>query len=122
MASAWAVEFYEEADGCPVREFLDSLDLPRRAKVVAIIALLEEHGPTLPFPYSSQIEGKLRELRTHYGNEHYRVLYYGAPDRTFVLLHAFRKRTDTTPRRDLELASDRMNRSIEARSRKRRRT
>jgi hypothetical protein len=74
--SPWLVEFYaSRTEGCPVRGFLLGLDVPRRAKLVAIIRLLEEQGPTLPFPYSSQIRGKLRELRTHYGKEHYRVLY-----------------------------------------------
>ena len=107
----WTVEFYEDDADYPVRTFLDGLEARRRAKVLAIIKLLEERGPTLPFPYSSQIEGKLRELRTHYGEEQYRVLYYGAVDRVFVLLHAFAKRTKKTPRGEIELANERMKRS-----------
>jgi len=75
VASPWVVEFYEsQAEGCPVRDFLSVLDGSRRAKLVALIRLLEEMGPTLPFPYSSQIRGNLRELRAHYGREHYRLL------------------------------------------------
>jgi len=62
----WAVEFYEDESGCPVRQFLDELPAPQRAKLLALIRLLEEPGPTLPFPYSSQIRGKLRELRTRF--------------------------------------------------------
>ena len=32
----WSVEFYQDdEDGCPVRDFLDGLDTPRRAKVLA---------------------------------------------------------------------------------------
>ncbi len=105
----WLVEFYaSRTEGCPVRDFLLGLDVPRRAKSVAIIRLLEEQGPNLPFPYSSQIRGRLRELRTHYGKEHYRVLYFGAPGRTFVLLHAFAKRVRVTPDRDIVLAERRM--------------
>ena len=76
MPSAWNVGFYEDAEGCPVREFLDGLEREPRAKVLALIRLLEEQGPTLPFPYSSQIRGKLRELRTRFGNQHFRVLRY----------------------------------------------
>ena len=104
----WAVEFYEDEGGCSVQEFLDALEPRKRAKVLAIIKVLEEQGATLPFPYSSQIEGKLRELRTHYGDEQYRVMYYGAADRAFVLLHAFVKRTRQTPIGDIELAKKRM--------------
>lgn len=110
----WKIEFYEsDDDGYPVQDFLDGLDKPRRAKVVALIALLEEQGPTLPFPYSSQVRGKVRELRTQYGKERYRVLYFGGPKRTFVLLHALEKSTEKLPERDIKIAEERMKRYLE---------
>jgi len=116
VAKPWVVEFYESrAERCPVREFLLALDKPQRAKLVALIRLLEEQGPVLPFPYSSQIRGKLRELRTQYGKDHYRVLYFGAPGRTFVLLHAFTKRVPVTPEREIALAERRMAAYLESR-------
>lgn len=117
MAAPWAVEFYEgQSEGCPVRDFLSRLDKARRAKLVALIRLLEEQGPTLPFPYSSQIRGRLRELRTQYGKDHYRILYFGGPRRTFVLVHAFAKRTPSTPERDIALAERRMAAYVEGRA------
>ncbi|PYM81566.1 MAG: hypothetical protein DME13_19790 [Candidatus Rokuibacteriota bacterium] len=64
-------------DGRVLRGRRADLEVPHRAKLLAVIKLLEELGPTLPFPYSSQVEGKLRELRTHYGETHYRVFYFG---------------------------------------------
>ena len=109
----WGVEFYEDETSCPVRDFLDGLDKFQRPKVLAAIKLLEEQGPTLPFPYSSQIRGKLRELRTRYGDDRYRVLYFGNPERVFVLLHAFTKRTDKTPPGDIAIAEARMKRYLE---------
>lgn len=116
---AWAVEFYEdEEDGCPVAEFLDGLDQRRRAKVLALIKLLEEKGPALPFPYSSQVRGNVRELRAHYGNEHYRVLYFGGPKRAFVLLHAFAKRTEGIPSRHIATAEYRMAKYLKAHGRR----
>jgi phage-related protein len=108
----WRIELFEDEEGCPVRDFLDGLPPAHRAKVLALIRLLEEEGPTWPFPYSSQIEGKLRELRTQHGNERYRVLYFGAPSRGFVLLHGIQKHTKETPRRDIEIASARMSRYL----------
>ena len=114
MPARWKIEFYEDDhDGCPVRDFLDDLDVPRRAKVLAIIRLLEEQGPTLPFPYSSQVRGKVRELRTQYQDENFRVLYFGSPTRTFVLLHAFTKRTAKTPPREIAMAERRMTRWLQ---------
>lgn len=116
VAKPWVVEFYESrVEGCPVREFLLALDKPQRAKLVALIRLLEEQGPVLPFPYSSQIRRKLRELRTQYGKDHYRVLYFGAPGRAFVLLHAFTKRAPVTPEREIALAERRMVAYLEGR-------
>ena len=114
MPTRWKVEFYEDdQDGCPVRDFLDDLGVPRRAKVLAIIRLLEEEGPTLPFPYSSQVRGKVRELRTQYQDDNLRVLYFGSPTRTFILLHAFTKRTAQTPPREIVIAERRMMRWLQ---------
>ncbi len=113
MTPLWSVEFFEdEDDGCPVQDFLDDLDKPRRAKVVAVVALLGEHGPNLPFPYSSQVRGKIRELRTQYGKERYRVLYFGAPARVFVLLHALEKSTEKIPEGDIKTAEARMKKYL----------
>ena len=116
VTPAWGMEFHEDtAVGCPVQDFLDALDRPRRAKIMAVIGLLAERGPTLPFPYSSQVRGKVRELRAHYGNEHYRVLYFPAPGRVFVLLHALRKSSGEIPEGDVRIAEGRMKRYLEQR-------
>jgi phage-related protein len=114
----WQIEFYERNDGrCPVEEFLDGLDRPPRAKVLALIQLLAEQGPALPFPYSSQVRGRIRELRTQYGRENLRVLYFGAAPRECVLLHDFTKRTPKTPERDMTIAEARMTEYLERQKR-----
>ena len=65
----WEVEFFADAVGnAPVEQFLLRLPMQQRAKALAIIKLLEQEGPNLPFPYSSQVRGKLRELRMQQGN------------------------------------------------------
>ena len=111
---SWQIEFYErEEDGCPVQDFLNALDKPPRAKVLALIRLLAEQGPTLPFPYSSQVQGRIRELRTRHGRERLRVLYFGAPTREWVLLHAFIKQSPKTPERDIRIAEARMTEYLE---------
>jgi hypothetical protein len=105
----WQIEFYERDDGgSPVADFLNELDRPARAKVLALIQLLAEQGPALPFPYSSQVRGRIRELRTQYGRENLRILYFGASVREWVLLHGFTKRTPKTPERDIRIADARM--------------
>ena len=105
----WQIEFYERVDGgCPVEDFLNGLDRQPRAKALALIQLLAEQGPALPFPYSSQVRGRIRELRTQYGRENLRVLYFGASAREWVLVHGFTKRTPKTPERAITIAETRM--------------
>jgi hypothetical protein len=113
MVVAWTVDFYEEDDhAVPVEEFLSNLSPGHRAKAIAIIRLLQEQGPTLPFPYSSQVRGDLRELRTQYGKDRLRILYFGDPKRALVLLHGIIKRTKKLDKADIATAEKRMRRHL----------
>lgn len=106
---AWPVDFFVDAYGAaPVEEFLAALPAQHRAKALALIKMLEQEGPNLPFPYSSQARGKLRELRTQQGKDKLRILYFGDARRVFVLLHGFIKRSATLPEGDIGIAEARM--------------
>jgi hypothetical protein len=56
----------------------------------AVVTLLTEHGPQLPYPYSSGIEGSkhghMRELRVQSGGRPLRGFYAFDPRRTAILL------------------------------------
>lgn len=104
----WKVDFYEEDGKAPVEEYLDDLTPQQRAKVLALINELERHGPTLPFPYSSQVEGKLRELRTKFGKTRLRVLYYADANQVFQLLHGIIKNTEKLEKSDIAKGNERM--------------
>jgi hypothetical protein len=46
---AWQVDFFVNGRGhAPVEEFLTSLTVQHRAKVLALIKMLEQEGPNLP--------------------------------------------------------------------------
>jgi len=106
---AWTAEFYEEPDGsAPVESFLDGLPKQQRAKALALIKLLEEQGTGLPFPYSSQVRGRLRELRTQLGRTRLRILYFADSRRMFILLHGIVKATEKLPESDIQIAEVRM--------------
>jgi hypothetical protein len=65
---AWQVDFFVDEHGhAPVEDYLTSLPVQHRAKLLALIKVLEQEGANLPFPYSSQVRGKLRELRRNKG-------------------------------------------------------
>ena len=93
-----------------MEEFLESLRPEGRAKALALIQALRMHGPSLPFPYSSQAAGKIRELRTQYGKDKIRILYFADARRAFILLHGFVKRTAKLQASELAKALDRMAR------------
>lgn len=105
----WDYEFYQDEEGNePVKDFLLSLDGKKRGKLLQIIQILSEFGHAIPFPYSSQVEGKIKELRAHYGRTLYRILYYHNFEGVFILLHIFEKRTKKIPESQLKIARERM--------------
>jgi phage-related protein len=104
------VKYYQDRDGSqPVAEFID--DLPVKAQVllhnqIERLDLCTTDGPPLPYPYSSQVRGELRELRSHVGTKLYRVLYRRS-ERFFVLLHIFQKNTQKVPESEISIADAR---------------
>jgi hypothetical protein len=108
---AWQIDFYKDEDGLfPVRDWLDTIPAEVRGKVLARINLLKVGGPTLDYPYTSQIEGKLREARLRFGKTRYRILYFFDEARTAVLLHGFTKATAAVEEADKKIARSRMAR------------
>ena len=106
---AWSVKFNKDPhDRFPVREWLAGLDPKSRARIARTIGLLETHGPQLGMPHSGHVRGKLRELRISFGRHQYRILYFAAAGREFVLLHGFAKKTTKIPVRELAVAEKRM--------------
>ncbi|MGH9787676.1 MAG: type II toxin-antitoxin system RelE/ParE family toxin [Candidatus Acidiferrales bacterium] len=111
---AWTVDFYEEEGGsAPVEVFLNGLPKPQRAKVVARIRLLQEQGVDLPFPYSSQVRGRLRELRARFAKERIRIFYFADSRRWFILVHGVLKRTEKLAESDIRIAEARVLRHEE---------
>lgn len=67
-----------------------SLSDDEQIDVGRVVDQLVEHGPLLPFPYSSGVVGSrhahMRELRIQHHGRPYRVLYAFDPRRTAILL------------------------------------
>lgn len=93
----------------PVRDWLESLPEEVRGRFIARIYLLRESGPTLDYPYTSQIEGRLREARLRMGKTRYPVLYFFDKDRTAILLHGFTKNSAAIEEADQRIARSRMS-------------
>jgi len=108
----WQVVFYQDRRGLqPVRDFLDSLSAGDRAKVRNALRLLSEFGVLLQMPHARPVSGHkgLWELRAGA----IRLFYFAHTGRRFVILHAFRKKSQKTPVREIAIAERRMAEIVE---------
>ncbi len=106
----YEIEFYETRDGVSeLWQFLDDLRQKaetskdariQHSQIAFYIQLLQDHGTRLGEKITKHLEEDIWELRP--GNN--RVLYFYFKENTFVLLHQFRKKTQKTPRREIEKA------------------
>ena len=99
------VEFYDTEDGrTPTQEFLDSLEPKMNAKMVGLMEILEEKGYSLREPYSAPLEDGIFELRAIKGSNISRALFFFYVEGRIVITHGFIKKTQKTPRAQIELA------------------
>ena len=102
------VIFYEKENGdCPVEEFLNSLDVKMRAKLVGLLELLEEKGNQLREPYSKLIDDGIFEIRCKVGNNITRLLYFFYYKGKIILTNGFVKKTQKTPLEEIKVAKTR---------------
>ncbi len=106
---AWIVEFYKTDSGdIPVRDFLMTMNSKMRAKAFSEIELLQNHGPNLREPYVKPIKGDeyrgLYELRVKFASDITRIFYFSFNKEVYVLLHGFAKKSEKTPKRELDRA------------------
>lgn len=100
----WTVEFFNER----VRRDLFDLPLDMRASFERITHLIEVYGlPEIREPYVKHLEGPLWEMRMKGRDGIARAAYIAVRGRRVVVVHVFRKKTQKTPRRDIELAMKR---------------
>jgi phage-related protein len=99
------VEFYDTEDGrTPTQEFLDSLEPRMNAKMVGLMEILEEKGRSLREPYPAPLEDGIFELRAIQGSNISRALFFFYVEGRIVITHGFIKKTQKTPRAQIELA------------------
>ena len=103
------VNFFRQDNGKePVRDWLKSLPIADRKLVGQDIKTVQWGWP-LGMPLVRSLGDGLWEVRTHLHGRIARIIFCTHDDH-IVLLHGFIKKTQKTPKRDLELAKDRMKR------------
>ena len=113
----YKVYFYEDKNGdSSIINYLSSLrkreDKDSRIKSQKIqdyIKALREYGLQLREPYIKHLDGEIWELRPLKD----RILFVASHKDSFVLLHYFTKKTQKTPRREIEKAKKELEDIIE---------
>ena len=108
---SWRVKFFQTARGNhPVKEFIEEQDMAIQTKVAHAIRLLINYGPYLKPPYIKKLQNKLYELRI--SKKVAIRIFYTFVNNEYFLLHAFKKKKQKTPIRELKVAIDRMKELI----------
>ena len=111
----YEIEFYETEDGkCPIWDFLEALRLKaptnkdariQHKQASHYIELLQQNGTHMNAEITKHLDDGIWELRP--GNN--RVFYFFYQNNTYVLLHQFRKKSQKTPKREIEKAKTERN-------------
>ena len=111
----YEIEFYETEDGkCPIWDFLEALRLKaptnkdariQHKQASLYIELLQQNGTHMNAEITKHLDDGIWELRP--GNK--RIFYFFCKNDTYVLLHQFRKKSQKTPKREIEEAKAERN-------------
>lgn len=104
----YSIKFYRDKNGCePLKEFLVALSKKKDKnsrinlnKIRDYIKALSLYGKDLGEPFIKHLDAQIWELRPL----RHRILFFGCDGDTFVLLSHFVKKTQKTPRKEIEKA------------------
>lgn len=106
----YEIEFYEDKSGySEVQEYIKELNKKAMTskdcrinlnKIVAYMDVLEEMGTRVGEPVTKHLDGEIWELRPLKN----RFLYAYFKDNKFIILHHFIKKTQKTPKKEIEQA------------------
>lgn len=101
---AFQIEYFHDR----VLAAVESWPVDVVADYARLVELLVEHGPSLRLPHSRALGDGLFELRPRGRSGVGRAFYCFVVEQRVVVLHAFIKKTQQTPDRELKLARRRL--------------
>ena len=105
MNSGHPFYFYRHKnDRSEIFNYFSSLDKKVRAKIITYVVRLVASNYKLGMPYCRHIEDKIWELRVDFDKNFYRIFYFAFTKDAVLLLHGFSKKTNKTPRQEIERA------------------
>lgn len=111
--NVWKIVYYQTTSGDnPVKDFLDERP-SAKLKALRILSHIEEYGLTTAIPHIKKLTGTpLWEIRI-LGQDSIRILYVIKAEKQILLLHAFEKKTDKTPAKEIRIALDRIKMTLD---------
>lgn len=92
----------------PVLEFIETLNPKDKAKVLACLKSIEELGFDSPRVAFRQIFGKLWEVKIKTSSGQLRIFYVTLKLNKIVLLHAYSKKSQKAPLKEISIAEKRL--------------
>ncbi len=80
---------------------------PLKGRTYARIHLLQDFGPQLRYPHTDYLGEGIFELRFKGKEGQVRVLFFFFYEKRIILTHGFVKKTQKTPRKEIEIAQER---------------
>ena len=100
----WTIEYYSQT----VQDWVGKMPIGIRAAYAKLTGLLAEFGMDLRLPHSRAMGDGLFELRPKGKEGIARVFYCTLVGKRIMVLHGFIKKTQETPRKELDIAIRRM--------------
>lgn len=100
----WTIEYYNQN----VQDWIGKMPVGIRAAYARLTSLLTEFGMDLRLPHSRAMGDGLFELRSKGKEGIARVFYCTLVGKQIVVLHGFIKKTEETPRKEFDIALQRM--------------
>lgn len=99
----WDIEFYRNVE----KEFAD-LPPKIQARMIRLMELMEKHGANLGEPHTKPLVEELFEIRAKAKEGIGRGIFCYMQGKRIIILHVFIKKDQKIPKKDLELAKERL--------------
>ena len=95
----------------PIEEFLETLSDKQAEKILWVLRLIKQLD-RIPIEYFKKLENTndIWEIRASSGNNEFRLLGFWYKSNFIVLTNGFRKKSQKTPKSEIELAENRKKR------------
>ena len=100
-------EFYTRPNGrMEFQEFLDKLPKKDKEKLLTVIASIQEYGLLISqrMEWVKKLDDDIFEIRSKVSSNIQRALYFHVIDDRYIITHGFTKKTQKTPKVQIEHA------------------